>query len=532
MNRRVLSGALSLFVVANASTSALALTAPRDGSVNPVATRVMSKDADAYRNRHAWVEKARAAKEAREAEAGRPGFASLSTPLPADLAVTGTMNVPVLLGYFNNQSAPTSPITQAQIQTQLFGANPTGSVSDYYTEVSYGQFTIAGTVYGWTQLSQNNPYYAGATQGLEPGDARTGNLIKELLDARDGAVNFGLYDNDGPDGVPNSGDDDGFVDVLCVMHSFRGAECGLTANIQSHSWRYSAWPVSGGAPYTTNDARFGGGFIKVDDYDITPALSCNTPNEIIEIGTLCHELGHGLGLPDLYGIDPATGGLTGDKGAGDWSIMASGNWNTPDTPAHFDAWCKKELGWLVPTEINWQPTLASLPAIESTATAFKLPFTDERFRRSTACAINGSYSLYCGLPVAEGTARGWASPGPTAGIRQQLVSDRRTRLHVQRIGTGHVPVHVHVRPRARLRFRVRDRRSQRRRDGTASAHRDGRRDGRRSAGHRAVSARRRGRHLHAEIPRDQRRLLRRCRRRRSVDVRRLRGRQHKCHRRR
>jgi hypothetical protein len=38
-----------------------------------------------------------------------------------------------------------------------------------------------------------------------------------------------------------------------------------------------------------------------------------------------------------------------------------------------------------------------------------LPFTDERFRRSTSCAINGAYSFYCGLPVAEGTARGWVS---------------------------------------------------------------------------------------------------------------------------
>ena len=266
MNRRVLSGALSLFVIASASTTALALTSTRDGSSNAVVTRVMSKDADAYRNQRAWVEKARAAKAAREAAAKQPDFASLATPLPADLAITGTMNVPVLPAYFNNQSAPISPITQAQIQTQLFGVNPTGSVSDYYTEVSYGQFTVGGTVYAWTQLSQNNAYYAGNTQGLEPGDARTGNLIKELLDARDGSINFAQYDNDGPDGVPNSGDDDGFVDVLCVMHSFRGAECGLTNNIQSHSWTYSAWPVSGGLPYTTNDARNGGGFIKIDDY--------------------------------------------------------------------------------------------------------------------------------------------------------------------------------------------------------------------------------------------------------------------------
>ncbi len=414
MNRRVVFGALYCFLSVSIATPALALTSSRDTRTAPAsAAAVLSKDATAFRNQRAWVEKARAARHAREAAAARQGRSSLSTPLSSELAITGTLNVPVLLGYFQNQSAPTSPITQAQLQTQFFGNNPTGSVSDYYSEVSYGQFTVGGTVYAWTQLAQNNPFYAGTTQGLG-GDAKTGDLIKELLDARDGAIDFSQYDNDGPDGLPDSGDDDGFVDILCVVHSFRGAECGLVNNIQSHAWRYSAWSVSGGSPYTTNDARTGGGFIRVDDYNITPAFDCAATNAN-EIGTLCHELGHGLGLPDLYGVNPITGGPTGDKGAGDWSLMATGNWNTTASPAHFDAWCKKELGWLIPTVMIWQPTAVSIPAIETTATAYALPFTDERFRRSTSCVIQGAYSLYCGLPVNEGTARGWASPGPFGG---------------------------------------------------------------------------------------------------------------------
>lgn len=417
MNRRVVFGAFLFVANACASMPAWGLTSTQvTGAPPAVVAGVMAKDADAYRNRRAWVNKAQSAQLARETAAARAGFASLSTPLPAEMAITGTMNVPVLLGYFSNQSAPASPITQAQLQAQFFGNNPSGSVSDYYSEVSYGQFTIGGTVAAWTQVSQINSFYAGTTQGLQPGNARTGDFIKELLDARDGGINFAQYDNDGPDGLPNSGDDDGFVDVLCVVHSFRGAECGLTSNIQSHAWVYSAWPVSGGNPYTTNDAKIGGGFIRIDDYNITPALSCNAPtNEAIEIGVLCHELGHGLGLPDLYGVNPVTGAATGDKGAGDWSLMGTGNWNTPSSPAHFDAWCKKELGWLVPTVIGWQPTLSNIPAIESVATAFMLPFTDERFRRSSACVISGLYSLYCGLSAAEATARGWASPGPGGG---------------------------------------------------------------------------------------------------------------------
>ncbi|MCI0451159.1 MAG: M6 family metalloprotease domain-containing protein [Candidatus Latescibacteria bacterium] len=408
MIRRVVSRALVCFSVASAATPAFALTSRRDGSAPAAAVAgVIAKDPGAYRNHRAWVEKAQTAREARALAASRPGLAPVATPLPSQLAVTGTMNVPVLLGY-TQASAPVSPITQAQMQAQLFDSNPTGSVTDYYSEVSYGQFTIDGDVYPWTDLLFSHTYYAGSTQGLVPGAAFTGELIEELLDANDTSIDFGQYDNDGPDGVPNSGDDDGFVDVLCVVHSFEGAECGIATNIQSHAWVYSAWPNSGGAPYTTDDARFGGGFIMIDDYNITPALSCaSPPNTIIEIGVLCHELGHGLGLPDLYGINPITGATTGDKGAGDWSLMATGNWNTPDTPAHVDPWCKKELGWLVPTPVDWQATPSNIPAIESNATAFMLPFTDERFRRSASCVIAGVYSLHCGLTQAEATTRGW-----------------------------------------------------------------------------------------------------------------------------
>ncbi|HEU4928756.1 MAG TPA: M6 family metalloprotease domain-containing protein, partial [Candidatus Krumholzibacteria bacterium] len=414
MNRTGVFTALACGLVALASTAS-SMTSSRDGGAIRAAIEVLAKDPTAYQNRRAWVEKARRAKQARELETARGTLSGLSS-LPSNLAVTGTLNVPVLLGY-TNVSVPGSPITQAQLQTQFFGANPNGSISDYYTEVSYGQFTVSGTVYPWTDLAFGHGYYAGNSNGLVPNDAHTGELIKELLDARDGTINFAQFDNDGPDDVPNSGDDDGYVDVLCVVHSFRGAECGgLPDNIASHSWQYSAWPDENGEyhPYTTNDARSGGGFIQIDDYNITPAFNC-AADAANPIGTLCHELGHGLGLPDLYGYHPQTKVPTGEKGAGDWSLMATGNWNTPSKPAHLDPWCKQELGWLVPTTIGWQPTPANIPSIETSATAYRLPFTDERFRRSTACAINGTYSLYCGLTEAEGIARGWDSPEPEGG---------------------------------------------------------------------------------------------------------------------
>jgi hypothetical protein len=131
-------------------------------------------------------------------------------------------------------------------------------------------------------------------------------------------------------------------------------------------------------PYTTNDARHGGGNIKIDTYVIMPALNCGATSpydatEYIDIGVLCHELGHTMGLPDLYDVNG------GGSGIGHWGIMGSGNWNTPEKPAHMDAWCKQELGWTTPVQIGWQPARRVDQGRGGYPDVYKLPFDDEAF---------------------------------------------------------------------------------------------------------------------------------------------------------
>lgn len=278
--------------------------------------------------------------------------------------VAGSRSVPIFLGKFSNTGA--SPITAASLQTELFdGPWPTGTMVDYYDEISYGNLQLQGTVYDWVTVSNNDTYYEGNSNGGLPGTAKTGEFITEILTARDGAVNFGQYDNDGPDGMPNSGDDDGYVDFVGFVHPEIGAECSTVpaaaANIWSHRWVLAAWPQG---VFTTNDARFGGGFIRIDDYVIMPALSCN--GTMIEIGVFCHEFGHAFGLPDLYDTNG------GSQGVGHWCLMGAGNWNTPTRPAHMSAWSKAFLGWITPGIVN--ANLLNWPILSSTVspTAFKL----------------------------------------------------------------------------------------------------------------------------------------------------------------
>ena len=60
-------------------------------------------------------------------------------------------NLPVIMGRFSDVSS--TYFDSNDFQTLLFGANPAGSMSDYYDEISYGNFSVDGTVLGWYNSS-------------------------------------------------------------------------------------------------------------------------------------------------------------------------------------------------------------------------------------------------------------------------------------------------------------------------------------------------------------------------------------------
>ena len=233
---------------------------------------------------------------------------------------------------------------------------PSGSMKDYYEEISYGQFTVTGKAYGWILVSGTKEYY-------NRDNNHTGELIIEGLSTSDPDIDFDQYDNDGLDGIPNSGDDDGYVDVLVVIHSGTGGEYG-GPEIWSHSWSLSG---AAGGPYVTDDVSNNGGNIRIDGYIIQPAVTSN--NSMEEIGVFCHEFGHALGLPDLYDRAPSGGGDS--EGAGNWALMA-GSGSDGSRPSHMCAWSKEIMGWVTPIVLteNWYDH--PLPAVEDTAIVYKV----------------------------------------------------------------------------------------------------------------------------------------------------------------
>jgi immune inhibitor A len=285
---------------------------------------------------------------------------------------TDNFALPVLLGQYSDNAGT---FTVQNFQNLLFDNNPTGTLTAYYNEISYGQLNLTGKVYGWFTSDQARRYYAGNNNGLNPNfPQNSAGFVRNIVGKADPTVNYSLYDNDGPDGVPNSGDDDGYVDGVIVVYAGAGADWGGTTNL---------WPQMnslGSNEYTTNDASTNGGMIKVNAFAVCPerAGGANGSNQIRPIGVFAHEFGHILGLPDLYDRTDANDppDFQSSEGLGRWCLMASGSWGGDgahtETPAHMSAWCKIQMGWIAPKLVTQNTNSVTIRQAESNAEAYMI----------------------------------------------------------------------------------------------------------------------------------------------------------------
>ena len=365
----------------------------------------IASDPTAFQFQKAWIQKAQRAREAREEYFSRHpmpegmSMASLPDAVRNKVAVSGTITVPMICIDYTNVSAP---FTIPTVQNQYFDGPTTsdGTVTELYDEMSYGMLTMDGDVLGWVNGTNNDVHYEGGCNGL-CGAANTGQLILEALNGVDGTTDFGDYDNDGPDGVPNSGDDDGFVDFIAIVHPESGGECGGT-NMWSHRWVVTGWPQFA-VPWQSNDAAFGGGFIQVLDYTVQPVQggSNGCGAGINHIGVFGHEFGHAFGLPDYYDTNG------GGQGIGEHGLMGSGNWQLSSNPTHMTSYEKAELGWVIPQVVDGVLQNYQIDAIETSADAYQLNTYEERFNRKTTAPIAGSASLHCLINASSAANRNW-----------------------------------------------------------------------------------------------------------------------------
>lgn len=289
-------------------------------------------------------------------------------------AVSGRVEVPIVTVRFAN--TPAAPYPVADLQRQLFdGEPPVRTMSAHYREMSRDTFDVGGVVLDWVQLPEDDDFYAGPP-GCNAicGQSRLDEMLLAALRAVDADVDFSRFDNNGPDNVPNSADDDGFVDFIAFVHPESGGECaGENDDIWSHRFSIDSWT---GSAFETDDLGRLGVNVRIDDYVIMPAFACEG-GTMIEIGVFSHEFGHAFGLPDLYDSqDPSD-----SAGIGGWGLMASGSWggdggSAPESPSHMTAWSKEFLGWVRPSVVEEDTRDVRLRPIVGSGDVVRVDYSD------------------------------------------------------------------------------------------------------------------------------------------------------------
>ena len=271
---------------------------------------------------------------------------------------TGTNNLLVILVEF-----PDRPFTYTATEFQnLFSqqgyssGGASGSVKDYFRDCSNGLLDLNPTVAGPVMLSNNMAYYGAPGESFS--DVRPKEMVSEACSLVDASIDFSQFDMD----------NDGRIDAVHII--FAGGPQSRTGEanaIWPHRWFITE---EDGLPRTFDGKT-------LCDY----SCSGEKRGVIMDgIGTVCHEFGHVLGLPDFYDTDyEATGGNA--IALSSWSIMSSGSYNNNgDTPAAFNANERSRLGWLSLDTLTLAGTY-SLPAITDSNRAYIIttPYEDEYF---------------------------------------------------------------------------------------------------------------------------------------------------------
>ncbi len=217
----------------------------------------------------------------------------------------GTMNN---ISIYIKFSDDTEFTTTRQTYDDLFNLPTGNSLKAYFNEVSYTQFTISTTGYPECAMTTNysytdthprsyfQPYNATTNPNGYNGDnERTFREHTLLHDA----VVWVNANSPVPGTLNLDGDNDGKVDNVCFI--VRGGNGAWASLLWAHRWALYSVPT-----YINGK--------QVWDYTFQPESQVN-------VKTLCHEMFHALGAPDLYHYDD--GGLNISP-VSSWDLMQSG----------------------------------------------------------------------------------------------------------------------------------------------------------------------------------------------------------------
>jgi M6 family metalloprotease-like protein len=192
--------------------------------------------------------------------------------------------------------------------------------------MSFGSFELIGDEYPMNgQVYESRDQKENYFFSCNGGPKRLSYAVYEALIDLDDQIDYSQYDNDGPDGVPNSGDDDGYVDFIVMWFRFHMAACtdgsgysGI-ANLTGFNTEF----VPGVSEIATKDVGSNGESIKIRPNSgiIGEGLSDKG------INIFAHEIGHQIGFSH-------------DPWQGYFSMM------TWEGMGIMNSWERKQLNWI------------------------------------------------------------------------------------------------------------------------------------------------------------------------------------------
>ena len=262
----------------------------------------------------------------------------MSVSIPA---ASGAQKTLVLLVSFSNIQIQ---YTESEWSNALFGTSGK-TVRTYYQEVSGNKLDIvpASESYGTSGdgvVSVILPYSHPNTDNNT--DSRNLQLAKDALTAANGYVNYADFDSN-HDGYISTSE----LHIVTVAAGYERSFGAATPSVWAHhASLYGAVPPPVLDGVRLCNSTYHGAYVQIGEIHA---------DHMATIGAVCHELGHDLGLPDLYDTDKSNGE---SYGVGYYSLMGSGSWgydyymygdNPGATPTHLDAWSKIQLGFVTPT---------------------------------------------------------------------------------------------------------------------------------------------------------------------------------------
>nr|WP_294726442.1 M6 family metalloprotease domain-containing protein [Prevotella sp.] len=252
----------------------------------------------------------------------------------------------------------------------------TGSVKQYFSDMSEGEFQPQFDVKGVVKVSKNYAYY-GQDQSENSRDIKYKEMIKEACELAKSqlGVNFSEYD----------ANNDGNVDLVYVIHAGYGQNTGGEEN--------TLWAKTSFNYITTIDGK------EISAHGINSELNFNKGNYITGIGVICHEFSHTMGIPDLYPYNSKA--YVNNQEPESWDLMDAGEYgNNGYTPVPYCAWELDIMGWNAGIEtLDKEPKQITMePYFSGNRKAYKIE------------ADNGEYLLLQNLQR-TGWGKGYMSHG-------------------------------------------------------------------------------------------------------------------------